>query len=184
MFPLLSFSTALMVFGQPFSLEKSRILEAREKAISSMYCKFSVDGLNTHLHPNSSYSRAYQVWYSGGRTREDLVQRDGQLAGERQISCEGCEQKDLFLEFFTTKSRSFALEKIKGELPESSRPSDPRKLGYVINDYFGLRYVRMDAIFNLPGMGEPTVDKVQLDGLECQRFSWGECSNHWKQDPL
>jgi len=180
MFPLLSFSTALMVFCQPFSLEKSKILEAREKSISSMYCKFSVDGLNTHLHPNGSYSRAYQVWYSGGRTREDLIQRDGQLAGERQICCEGCEQKDLFLGFFTTKSRSFALEKIKGELPESSRPSDPRKLGYVLNDYFGFRYVRLDAILNLPGMREPTVESVPLDGMECRRYSWAECANRWK----
>lgn len=180
MLPLLSVSAGWMLLAQTFALEKPKILEAREQGISSGYCKFTVQGLNTHVPSNSRYNRLYEVWFSGSRIREDVNHRDGPLAGQRQISCVGCEKNDLFLGSFVTKSRSLMLEKIKGEVPPELRPSDPRKLGYVLNDYFGFRHTRLDGLFSLPGMAEPTRSSVKLDGLDCLKFTWGECSNGWK----
>jgi len=181
MLPLLSVTAGWMIFAQTFSQERLKTLEAREVAISSGYCKFTVKGLNTLVPTESRYSRVYEVWFSGNKIREDVFHRDGPMNGARQITCIGCDQMDLSMKSIFPKSPSILLERIKGELPRDSKPSDPRKMGYVFKDYYGYRLARLDALFQLPGAGEPTVTQVNLDGLDCLRFALGECSNGWKQ---
>lgn len=176
MLPLLSFSAILMLFSQPHSLEKSKILGARENGITSGYFKFWIVGSNTQNIAQKSYERVHEVWVSGNRIREDISPK----GGVRQITCLGCEQMNLMLRSFNFSSRSALLEKIKGEVPPELRPSDPRKLGYVLNDYFGFRHARLDGLFSLPGMVDPTITHAKLDGLDCLKFTWGECSNGWK----
>lgn len=180
MLPLLSVTTGWMIFAQTFTQERPKILEAREGAISSGYCKFTVSGLNTLVPSESRYNRVYEVWFSGNKIREDVFHKDGPMNGARQITCIGCDQMELSMKAIFPKSPSILLERIRGEVPRDSRPSDPRKMGYVFKDYFGYRLARLDSLFQLPGTGEPTVTRVNLDGLDCQRFTWGPCSNGWK----